>query len=99
MVWIDDNRSGVTSNVLPFTASILSSGSNAVYSDCSNPPSPLKTDSTITSAAVDIATPNIERMEMMLMKFFFLLDRKYRLAMKKEKLTFSRVIPEEKEEC
>jgi hypothetical protein len=43
---------------------------------------PLNTDSTITKAIVPTATPSIEIMEMMLIKFFFFLDRKYLLAMK-----------------
>lgn len=35
------------------------------------------------NAAVLNATPTIERMEMMLIKFFFRLEKRYRLAMKK----------------
>ena len=37
------------------------------------------------NAAVTNATPATERIEITLMKFFFRLERKYRLAMKRER--------------
>jgi len=37
------------------------------------------------SAAVEKAMPTMERSEIMFMKFFFLLEKKYRLAMKSER--------------
>jgi hypothetical protein len=36
-------------------------------------------------AAVEKATPTIESTEMILIKFFFLFEKKYRLAMKRER--------------
>jgi hypothetical protein len=75
----------VSSKDFPFCASIFNSGSKEVLIDRSRPSSPLKTESTMISAAVENATPTMDRMEMILMKFFFRFERKYREAIKSGK--------------
>jgi hypothetical protein len=44
----------------------------------------LKTDNTTISAIVPTATPIMEMIEITLIKFFFFLEKKYRLAIKRE---------------
>src|SRR3989442_579985 len=78
-------NASLTSNDFPLAASIFISGSKELLRERSNPSSPLKTESTMTKAAVEKATPIIERIEMILMKLVFRLERKYRLAMKSGK--------------
>src|SRR5688500_5237454 len=78
-------NSELTRNVLPTAPSILISGSNESLSDRSKLSNPLKTESTIINAAVVNATLTTERIEITFMKFFFLLERRYRRAIKKGK--------------
>jgi len=62
----------------------LISGSNELYNDRIRLSKPLKTDKTITSAAVPKATPSMDIIEITCIKFLFFLDRKYLFAMNKE---------------
>ena len=59
-------------------------GSKELYNERIRSSSPLNTDKTITNAMVPMATPTIDILEMILIKFFFFLDPKYRRAIKKE---------------
>ena len=77
--------SGDDRNVFPTRASILISGSKELFRDCNNSSNPLNTERTIINAAVLKATPPIARIPMILMKFAFRLETRYRLAMKKGK--------------
>jgi hypothetical protein len=81
-------RLSVFSNDLPSIGSILISASNELFSDLSKSSNPLNTDKTMISAAVLKAIPAIARIEIMLMKFAFRFEKRYRLAIKKGKFNF-----------
>ena len=82
------SNSGEDANDFPSAASILISGSKELLRDLKRSSSPLKTDRTMIKAAVLKAIPPMERMEMMLMKFAFRLESKYRRAMKNGRFNF-----------
>ena|SRR5688500_8258616 len=83
---IVDNSSGDDTKDFPLEASILIWGSKELFSDLRRSSNPLKTDSTMISAAVLKAIPPIERIEMILMKLALRFDTRYRRAMKNDRL-------------
>jgi hypothetical protein len=72
----------------PCLGLMLTSGSNDLKICLFSSSRPLKTESTITKAIVPMPTPNIEISEMMLMKDCFLFEKKYRLAILKDKFIY-----------
>src|SRR5687768_13853931 len=71
-----------TGKDLPFAASIFISGSKELFNEWINSPNPLNMESTMIIAALMMATAITEMTEITLIKFFFLLDKRYRRAIK-----------------
>ena len=62
-------------------------GSKELLIELNNSTKPLKTERTTIKEAVTSETTTTEIMEMILMKFFFLVENRYRLAIKSGKFT------------
>ena len=86
------NLSFSKTKLFPSTAEILMSGSKDLKICRFKSSKPLKTDKTITKAMVPTPIPNIEIMEIKLIKLFFFLEKKYRLAIKSDKFKSLKVV-------
>lgn len=76
------NKGSLTGNDFPFAATIFISGSNELFREWMRSPNPLNIERTMMIAALMIPTATTEIMDITLIKFFFLLDKRYRRAIK-----------------